>query len=211
MRHIWGPWLSGRVAAVGAVAATCLAAAGCTPDWAKSNNASVELVITDVTSTSGSGQGTGGDVLNSDVRDSSGTIFNDTAALTVEVIMKDPNPDLTTGSVNDVLLQRYEVVYFRSDGQNVEGVDVPYRISGPIAGDVPPGGSTTVSIDVVRHQAKLEPPLLNLTFVGGDRGFAGGAEVLTCIAEITIHGTTRSGQAVQAMARLQINFADFGG
>jgi hypothetical protein len=78
------------------------------------------------------------------------------------------------------------------------------RITGPVNILVHATDESEVDIPivVVRHQAKFEPPLRNL------RGL-GGALVLTCIAEITLHGTTTSGDVVTATGRLQINFADF--
>jgi hypothetical protein len=133
------------------------------------------------------------------------TVFNDLAQLTIEVTPKNPNL-LTPGTstrFNDVILERYEVRYVRSDGRNVEGVDVPFRITGPMAATVVVRGSSTVPIEVVRIAAKLEPPLKDIA--GGT-----GEEVIVCIAEITVHGRTVSGQAVSDMARLQITFANWG-
>jgi hypothetical protein len=102
-----------------------------------------------------------------------------------------------------VLVERYEVRYFRSDGRATEGVDVPYRISGNIStaldATTDSGGNVTVPIEVVRTQAKLEPPLLNLTNGGGEI-------VLTAFAEVTVFGHTIAGQAVRASGRLQIDF-----
>ena len=63
-----------------------------------------------------------------------------------------------------------------------------------------PPGRPAVPIEVVRRQAKLEPPLSTIY----------QAAVLTAMAEITLYGETVSGQAVSASARFQIDFADFG-
>ena len=106
--------------------------------------------------------------------------------------------------------------YLRSDNRNVEGIDVPYRISGNIAVSVSYSGSTTFSLEVVRAQAKFEPPLWNLRLQSGGSlppvggGSLGGAVVLTCIAEVTLHGRTIAGDAVQAVGRMQIDFAHWG-
>jgi hypothetical protein len=55
---------------------------------------------------------------------------------------------------------------------------------------------------IVRHEAKLEPPLRNMR--GG-----GGLDILHTIANITLHGRTTSGKAVQVQGRLEVTFADF--
>lgn len=184
------------------VAAMALGLVACTPDFAAQDQSSVLLRVVKVTGQPGAGADTTeSDFLMSDVNFKGG-VFNDNMFLQLEVIAK--NPSLVLGTFNDVLVQRYGVVYRRSDGRNTEGIDVPYAISGPMTALIKAGGTPQkVGLLVVRHQAKLEPPLLNLT-VGG------GAQVLTVIAEITIHGTTTSGKAVQAVGFLQISFADFG-
>jgi hypothetical protein len=129
----------------------------------------------------------------------------DEVPVTIAVRPKNPNFENVPQVAAAVLIERYDVRYFRSDGRNTEGVDVPYRISGNIttAVDVGTGSGDNVTfpIEVVRRQAKLEPPLANLAG-------SGGALVLTCFAEITIHGRTVAGEAVEARGRLQIDFAD---
>jgi hypothetical protein len=81
---------------------------------------------------------------------------------------------------------------------------VPYRISGNMTAFLEAGGSTTVTIEVVRRQAKVEPPLSSLA--GG-----GGPFVLTMFAQVTVHGRTISGQTTNAaVGRVQVDFADFG-
>jgi hypothetical protein len=73
---------------------------------------------------------------------------------------------------------------------------------------VPVGEGAEAVIMVVRHQAKLEPPLRNLAFVTPTVN-GGGQGILTTIAEITVHGRTTSGKGVSAQGRLTISFADF--
>jgi len=103
----------------------------------------------------------------------------------------------------DIVIERYGVRYFRSDGRNTEGVDVPYAISGNVAQEVQAGSSATLSLEVVRRQAKLEPPLKNLIDFGG-------GQVVTMFAEVTIHARSTVNQTTNAAtARLQIDFADF--
>jgi hypothetical protein len=183
--------------------AAALALSGCSADYVTQSQADVLLEVTSISgSGGGGGAGSGTDsVLNSDVLSKEG-VFNDNATIKFRVITKNALGP-TTGQVNDVMLERYEVRYLRSDGRNTEGTDVPFRISGPMALQIPAPGLGDASIVVVRHQAKVEPPLKNLRS-------AGGAIVLTCIAEMTFHGRTTSGKVAVATGRLQINFADFG-
>ncbi|PYQ21400.1 MAG: hypothetical protein DMF81_15635 [Acidobacteria bacterium] len=190
--------------------ACLLAFSACVPDYVKKDRASVYLRITKVSSQSGGGNGTGGDFLNSDVT----PLFNDNAILNFDVQSKNPTISDKLFRVNDVQLEQYEVRYFRTDGRNQEGVDVPYRITGALGTIIPAPGTGQVSIVVVRHQAKLEPPLKNLVAdtAGSAQGpFLGGELVLTVMAEITVRGHTTAGQAVEAKGTLQINFADFAG
>lgn len=110
----------------------------------------------------------------------------------------------TTQYTRAVMLTRYEITFYRSDGRNTEGVDVPYSIAGNIAGevDLANSGGVTVPVEVVRAQAKIEPPLRNL------RGPVGGqAQVFTCFADITIYGhQIASGDIVKTTGSMQIDF-----
>ena len=186
---------------------------GCTPDWATSNSTPFILEIASISSDSGELP------ILSDVQ-VEGSVFNDEAEVVVNVFRKNNNGDLSTSPVEHVYLERYEVRYFRTDGRNTEGVDVPFRITGPMGNlrfhTAGPGGGgevqLTTSITIVRHQAKVEPPLRNLrgVFVGDtDSILFGGSGILTTIAEITIHGRTVQGGVLQAVGRAQVTFADF--
>jgi hypothetical protein len=184
------------------VVAGALALAGCTPDFATQNEAGVILRATTVSATAG-GEGTGGAFLLSDVKDTTGSIFNDNVAITVENIAKNPTVS-TNQTFSDVVLERFEVRYVRSDGRSVEGVDIPYRITGDLTVLVPVNSTASAAFIVVRHQAKAEPPLVNIKS-------GGGSQLLTCFAEMTLFGHTTSGKAVEVHASLQITFADFAG
>jgi hypothetical protein len=203
------------VSLTGLVAVAGLLCGSCTPDFVKQDESDVILRIIDINGDPGGDDQQAGDILFSDV---CCAVFNDDAVLTFQAIPK--NASLNTIDLhNDVMLERYEVLFFRSDGRNTEGVDVPYRITGPVAALVPAStnATTQVVVNVVRHQAKIEPPLRNLhgVFLQGLPSSGvfqfGGAGILTTIAEITIHGRQTNGKAVQAVARLQVVFADFGG
>ncbi len=57
---------------------------------------------------------------------------------------------------NEVTINRYRVVFRRSDGRNTPGVDVPYGFDGAATGTIPSGGTLTLGFEIVRHVAKLE-------------------------------------------------------
>lgn len=175
-----------------------LVGSGCTPDWAKSGNSQVVLLMTGIND---------GTPLSSDVRISSGGVCPDLVPLRLENHFK--NPSVTnTGFRHDVTVERYEVHYFRSDGRNTEGLDVPFAITGNVAQEIQEDQAATLNLEVVRRQAKLEPPLMNLQNEGNRLG---GAIVVTMFAEVTLHARTTTGEVTNAVsARLQIDFADFG-
>jgi len=191
------PMRSGRKlmnAKVLVTALGALAMVGCTPDFAKNGDAPVVLLMTGIND---------GAPLDSDVEISNGAVCPDFVTLRLENHFKNPNVT-ATGFRHDFTVERYEVRYFRSDGRNTEGVDVPYRISGNVAQEVLEESAATLSLEVVRRQAKLEPPLMNLRHNGG-------AIIVTTFAEITLHARTTTGQTTNPVtARLQIDFADFG-
>jgi len=83
-------------------------------------------------------------------------------------------------------------------------VDVPYDISGAVSGVVILSShpTTNVDIEIVRHVAKLEPPLR--TLVNG-----GGEDLIKVIAQVTIYGHTVSGVRVSATTGVDIAFGDF--
>ena len=167
---------------------------GCSASYSTGNNSPVNLIIASVN---------GGSPLRSDVL-REGSVFNDNVDLAIAVRFK--NLTIEPPSVpNAVIIERYDIKYRRSDGRGVEGQDVPYSISGNVtaAYDVKSSGTDPLSLEVVRVQAKLEPPLRNLVTV------TGGGMVVTMFADITLHGRTVSGQAVTAQGHLQIDFANW--
>ena len=84
-----------------------------------------------------------------------------------------------------------------------------FAISGNVTSifDVKTSGVDPLRIEVVRAQAKLEPPLRNLQ--GATSGTLGGALVVTMFADITVYGRTISGIPVSSTGSLQIDFADY--
>jgi hypothetical protein len=197
------------------VMAMVVALAGCSTDISDSTAPVYLRVMSVEGAPGGDATATYSPWLHSDVlwEDPTGqkgsSIFPDMAKLTVAAIPKNPDYLLwagqlrTTSLMQDVRLERYEVVYTRTDGRNVAGVDVPQAISGPMATVVPFDGTAEAVIEVVRHAAKEEPPLRNLRFGGGE-------EIFTCIATITVHGRTGAGEVVVGEGMLQITFTNFG-
>jgi len=184
-------WTMRLGAAVGA--ALALAMAGCGADYVEGDRSTVLLLVESIN---------GGAPIMSDVRgagDNPDTIVNCLA--TVSVSARTKNPLVSVTPVQDVRLTRYEVSYRRSDGRGVEGVDVPYAISGNMTIIVPAGGDpTSFAVDLVRHQAKLVPPLSNIT----------GLQLVTMFADVTLSGATISGSNVSAQGTVQVTFADYG-
>jgi hypothetical protein len=180
-------------ATVAAVLALTLGACG-SADYVTNSQASVLLIVAAIN---------GGAVLDSDVRNGadSNVVCPDTVTVTLAVRNKNLQADAPRVP-GAVLIQRYQVQYSRSDGLSVQGVDVPYTVSGALSSavDVATSGGEDVPIEVVRRQAKLDPPLSNIT----------GYDIVTMFATITISGQTVSGDSVTASGSMQIDFANFG-
>ena len=128
------------------------------------------------------------------------TIFNDSATATIRSVGK--NPDATTTSINGITLTRYRVSFRRTDGRATPGVDVPYSFDGGLGISIAPDSSAAVAFEIVRHQAKLEPPLKNLVGMGG-LGF------ISTIAEVTFYGHDQNGNEVTVTGRMDVQFGDF--
>lgn len=131
------------------------------------------------------------------------TVFADIGRVQLHVALK--NPKLSpSASLNSVTLQRYHVEYRRADGRNEPGVTVPYAFDGGLTvtalGD---GTPVTGDFELVRVQAKLEPPLRNM--VGN-----GGAIAISTIAVVTFFGVDGAGHPVTGQATIGITFSDFG-
>jgi hypothetical protein len=183
---------SSRPSLVAAVVGTAaLTFSGCGAAYVENSEAPVLLQIVALN---------GGAQLDSDVRNGEFSTFVCENEVDVLVTVVDKNPNGPAAPSSAVQLQTYEVRYTRSDGRGTEGVDVPYRVTGNLALTVAVGGDATFPLEVVRRQAKLDPPLSNIT----------QTTILTVSAEVTLFGRTVSEKGVTATARMQIDFADFG-
>jgi hypothetical protein len=175
----------GPVAGVG----LALALAGCSADYVEDGEATVLLIVSSINA---------GSPIASDVRGDDGQIVNCPADIGVTALVKNPNNP--GGPGDTVVLRRYDVTFSRSDGRGVEGVDVPYRFSAPMTATLEEGEEVLLSIDLVRQQAKLEPPLSNIT----------GLAIVEMTAHVTVFGETVSHKSVSASGVAAIRFADYG-
>ncbi len=209
--------MQARIAAVLSTGVLGLAvvSAGC-GDVARQGRSPSFLVVDSLTAASGATPGTFGSVLESDVQTlvdqtvngqqtKVPTIFEDLGQVTLHMALKDqgaPGTLAASSALNPITLTRYHVHYLRSDGRNVQGVDVPYDFDGAVTLTV--GEATAAaSFILVRVQAKQEAPLRAL--VGG-----GGRNSIFVIAEVTFYGRDQAGNDVAQTASITVNFADWG-
>lgn len=199
-KAVWG----GFVRLLLALPAIALGA-GC-GDMATQGGASSYLIVNALVAASGAQPNEDSGTLQSDVVtvvDGSPTIFNDIATATFTMALKDPGGSelpTTPTSNNFITINRYNVRFFRADGRNTPGVDVPYAFDGAFTLTVR-ANETSGSFTLVRHQAKLEAPLAAL---------ARNAVVISTIAEITFYGRDQTGREVSAISRISVDFANFG-
>jgi hypothetical protein len=193
-------------------AGAVISMASCGGDLLRTGRAPVFLVIDSMSATAGGGGSATSAFLLSDVQTlveqtvngvtvMVPTIFNDSATAVIRALEK--NPSATETQLNNVTLTRYRVNFFRTDGRNTPGVDVPYGFDGGLGITVSVNSTASVAFEIVRHQAKLEPPLANLT--------AGGGQLfISTIAEITFYGRDQNGNEVTVAGRIDVQFGDFG-
>jgi hypothetical protein len=78
----------------------------------------------------------------------------DSASVTLSASMLDPDPLFGTSQYNDIQVTRYVVTYIRSDGKNIQGLDVPYSFEGGLSVLVHIGQLASVNFVIVREVAK---------------------------------------------------------
>lgn len=176
--------------AAAAAIAGALAMGGCAADYVEGDTSSILLLMENIAD---------GTPQLSDVRGENNSIVN--CQINITLTARPKNPNSPVGISEDVRINRYTVTYRRADGRSQEGIDVPFAISGNTTAFVESGGqsSTTLAVDLVRHQAKIEPPLLNIT----------GLAIVTMYADIAVFGRTVSGKNVTTNGSIQVTFADF--
>jgi len=142
-------------------------------------------------------------VVQSDVISDNGSIVQDPGAATIAVALKDPQGSVPT-AVNSITITQYHVEYVRSDGHNVEGVDVPFAFDAGTTLTIPANGTGTVNFTLVRIQAKLEAPLQALA---GHRGQL----AITTTAKVTFYGHDQNGREISVSGNIEVDFAGWAG
>jgi hypothetical protein len=133
------------------------------------------------------------------------TLFADRGQAELRLALKDAGPPGNPATPTDyhlVTITRYRVSYRRTDGRNVPGVDVPYAFEGAATVTLDTTGPAVFALELVRVQAKQEPPLRNLR--GG-----GGAVAISAIADVEFYGRDIAGHAISAGGALSVVFADW--
>jgi hypothetical protein len=195
-KAVWGAGLHLTI-----VVSLSLAATSC-GDLTRQGTSPSYLIVSSIEGASGAKPEEFGATLNSDVQTKSST-FNDVARVKFTLALKDPgtadSPTKPT-QANWVTVERYHVRFTRSDGRNVEGVDIPYAFDSAFTVTVG-GGDTQAGFTIVRHQAKAEAPLAALRING---------LVISTIAEVTFYGHDQTGRTVTTVANMGVSFANFG-
>ena len=186
---VWGSRM--MVAIAIAVSLAALFALGSCSDAVRTGQASSYMVLQSITAGTQNSA-----VLQSDVIQDNGTA-------TIQVAMKDPQGSAPT-EVNAITITQYHVQYVRSDGRNVQGVDVPFAFDSGTTATIPAAGSGTVAFTLVRVQAKLEAPLAALAHNGGQI-------VISTTAQVTFYGHDQSGRDVSVTGNIEVDFSDWAG
>ena len=202
-----------RLAAVLAIASLAVMP-GC-GDVARTGRSPVLLVIMSLEAASGATPTAFGGTLDSDVvtnvsRTVGGvqvevpTVFSDSGRATLRFVLKDqgvPGGAATPSALNQVTINRYQVVYRRSDGRNTPGVDVPFPFDSAVTVTLPAEGAATTAFELVRHTAKGEAPLAALRSSG---------VIISTVADITFSGSDLAGNAVSVTGSIGVQFGNFG-
>ena len=144
------------------------------------------------------------DVLTEDPTTGAGTIFADISSASLRAQFLDPEPILGTSQYNSIIVTRYIVSYFRSDGNNREGIDIPYTFEGYMNELIEANQSVNISFVIVREVAKAEPPLVDLA-IGRSDG------VLEMRAKVEFFGHDITNHEVKATGYITIFFANYAG
>lgn len=188
--------------AQGVLAATmCGLSVTACADLARTGSGPSYLIMDAVQATAGGGTATLSASLDSDVL-VNGIAVLDRGQASIRVEMKNALSTTAPSPLSAITLNRYRVRFRRTDGQNREGIDVPFGFDGGTTATIRVGNSGVVVFDLVRPQAKQEAPLRNL--VGG-----GGLIRISAIAEVTFYGSDQAGNEVSISGTIDVRFADF--
>jgi len=185
-----------------AVIAVAFALTACNPIENDTRSASM-LVVESLFGTDL--EGNDSNFLESDVlyqTEKTTTIYADHGIGRLSARLLDPLSITGPSHLNDITVDRYTVTYTRSDGRNLQGVDVPYSFDGQLSATISVGSTVDIALTIVRAAAKMEPPLVDL-HEGRDVG------VLTVHAKVDFYGHDQVGHAVTATGYLTIYFANY--
>jgi hypothetical protein len=183
--------------AAAVVIAASVALPACT-SVQRNANAPSYLIVESIQAAAGNepakfGGSLGSDVLTNFVR------YEDPGQVVLRLAMVDPSNLTGPTTTNFITVTRYHVRYIRSDGKNVQGVDIPFEFDGTASLTIGIA-SGTLPITLVRAQAKGVSPLSDLVGTNGH---------ISTQAEVTMFGTDQAGHEVQAVARISVDFADW--
>src|SRR5262249_47501674 len=128
------------------------------------------------------------------------TIFNDLGQVTMDLSLKNQGLSTTIGPTpaNAVTFTHYRVEYRRTDGHNIEGVDVPYSFDSGMTFTV--ASSATQRFELDQYSAKQESP---------HHALATSGAIINTIANVTFYGADQMGKAVVVTGSITVNFANF--
>jgi hypothetical protein len=129
--------------------------------------------------------------------------YNDIGRVTMSLALKDPGmPGVANvpSALNTVTITHYRVQYRRSDGRNVQGVDVPFAFDSGLTMTIPNDGTAQIGFDLVRNAAKNEAPL---------RALSNDPSFISTIAEVTFFGHDQGGKSVAVTGFIGITFGNF--
>lgn len=127
-----------------------------------------------------------------------GNVSEDTKFVDIASNYKDPT-GATATPLADVLLNEVRVSYYRYDGNPNVPDPFIYHLGNSV---VPAGGSLNLEVVVVRGVAKLQPPLSDLAFGGGE-----GEIILQALVQF--YGEDLAGNAISCEVVLTIDAKDF--
>jgi hypothetical protein len=123
---------------------------------------------------------------------------NDQGQVVLSLAMKDIS--VSPSSNNAVTITNYRVEYIRTDGRNMQGIDVPYAFDSGATGTIEGTTSLQIGFTLVRAGAKGQAPLVQLQ---------SGGNVVSTIAKVTFYGADRVGNAISVTGQLQVDFGYF--
>jgi len=195
-KAVWGSRVKGGIAVAVSLAAL-LPLTSCS-DAVRTGQSPSYLILQNLV---GGPQNSG--VVQSDVVSDTGSIVQDSGSATIQVALKDPLGSAPS-AVNAITITQYPVEYVRTDGHNVQGVDVPFAFDSGVTQTINAGANASVPFTLVRIQAKLEAPLQALA---GHRGQL----VISTIAHVTFYGHDQNGRDVTVEGNIEVDFADWAG